>query len=428
MSKRIAVLAGFRTPFVKAGGVLKASTAVELGVSVVAEAIARFPFLANETDEFIAGNVAQPADSMNIARVIALHGGVNKAVPAYTVHRNCASGMEAVSQAVTKIRAGEGELYMCLGVESMSNIPLLFKKDTQNIFENIFKAKTALQKIKAISQFRPKHFAPEIGVKLGLTDPVCGLIMGLTAENIANDFGISRKEQDEFSCRSHALASKALQDKIFADEIHHIFSKSTNQMISDDDGIRHNQAVEGLAKLKPFFERNNGSVTVGNSSQITDGACILIITPEEKAKSLGIEPLGFIKDFAYAGCDGSRMGLGPVFATQKILAKNKMQLSDFENFEINEAFAAQVLGCLKAMDSQKFFDTNLNGVEKLGEIDTSKLNIHGGAIALGHPVGASGARILIHTLHTIRRNNAQNALATICIGGGQGASFILENK
>lgn len=428
MSKRIAVLAGFRTPFVKAGGVLKDSTAVELGVAVVSEIVSRFPFLANDIDEFITGNVAQPADSMNISRVIALHAGINKSIPAYTVHRNCASGMEAVSQAVTKIRAGEGDLYMCLGVESMSNTPLLFKKETQNIFENIFKTKTTKDKIKTILQFRPKHFAPEIGVKLGLTDPVCNLIMGLTAENIANDFSISRQEQDEFSLRSHNLASKALQDGIFKDEIHHIFSKTTNQMIIDDDGVRHNQNIEGLAKLKPFFEKNNGSVTVGNSSQITDGACVLVITTEEKAKSLGITPLGYIKDFAYAGCDGSRMGLGPVFSSNKVLKKNGMQLSDFENFEINEAFASQVLGCLKAMDSQKFFDEKLNGEKKLGEIDVTKLNINGGAIAVGHPVGASGARILLHTLNSLRRNNTQNGLATLCIGGGQGASFILENK
>lgn len=428
MSDRIAVIDGLRTPFVKAGGVLKNTTAVEIGVSLTSEMIVRYPFLSSDIVEFITGNVAQPADSMNIARVIALQSGINKAIPAYTVHRNCASGMEAVSQAVTKIRANEGELYFCLGVESMSNIPLFFKRETQDIFENIFKAKTAKDKIKALSQFRLKHFMPEIGVKLGLTDPVCNLIMGLTAENIANDFAISRKEQDEFACKSHNLASKALQDKIFAAEINPIFSKSTNQMVSDDDGIRHNQTVESLGKMKPFFERNNGSVTVGNSSQITDGAGALIIASEAMANKLGIVPLGYIKDFAYAGCDGTRMGLGPVFSTHKIIKKHAMKLSDFGIVEINEAFAAQALGCVKAMSSQSFFNNHLNGDNNLGELDISKVNIHGGAIALGHPVGASGARLLLHTLKEMKRSNIQNGLATLCIGGGQGATFILENQ
>lgn len=428
MSDRIAVIDGLRTPFVKSGGSLKNTTAVEIGVSLTSEMIARHPFLLKDTVEFITGNVAQPADSMNIARVIALQSGIDKSVPAYTVHRNCASGMEAVSQAMTKIRAKEGELYFCLGVESMSNIPLLFKKEAQDIFESIFKAKTLKDKIKALAQFRFKHLAPEIGVKLGLTDPVCNLIMGLTAENIANDFGISRKEQDEFACRSHNLASKALQGKVFAEEINPIFSKTTNQMISHDDGIRHNQTIESLGKMKPFFERNNGSVTVGNSSQITDGAGALIIASEAMAGKLGVTPIGYIKDFAYAGCDGTRMGLGPVFSTHKVLKKHGMKLSDFGIMEINEAFAAQVLGCVKAMDSQSFFDSHLNGDNKLGELDITKLNIHGGAIALGHPVGASGARLLLHTLREMSKSGIQNGLAALCIGGGQGATFILESK
>lgn len=428
MSSRIAVIDGLRTPFTKAGGILKNTTTVELGVAITSKLIAKHPFLKDSISEFITGNVAQPANSANVSRVIALQSGIAKEIPAFTVHRNCASGMESASQAMLKIRAGEGILYYSLGVESMSNAPLLFKKETQTLFENMFKAKTLWQKLGAVSKFRPHHFAPEIGIKLGLTDPVCNMLMGVTAENIAQDFAISKKEQDEFSCKSHNLAESATKNGVLGEEISSIFSKETNSMVEFDDGIRNNQTTEALAKLKPFFVRNNGTVTVGNSSQITDGACGLILTCERTVKELGITPLGYIKDSAYAGCNNTRMGLGPVFSTQKLLQKHKMHLSDFDLFEINEAFAAQVLGCLYAMDSQTFFNQNFGGANKLGLLDTSKLNVNGGAIALGHPVGATGSRLILHTLKEMKRRGVQNGLATLCIGGGQGGTFILENE
>ena len=425
---RIAVIDGLRTPFIKAGGSISNTTAVELGVAITNEMCSRYPFLRKHIAEFITGNTSQPANSANISRVISLQSGIDKSIPAFTVHRNCASGMEAAAQAVTKIRANEGHLYYSLGVESMSNIPLLFKKETQTIFENLFKSRTFKERLGNILKFRPHNFSPEVGIKLGLTDPVCNLIMGLTAENIANDFAISRQEQDDFAARSHNLAEHATTNGIFANEISPIFSKQTKAIISNDDGIRNNQTQAALGKLKPFFEKNNGTVTVGNSSQITDGACGLILASEEFAKKLGIIPLGYIKDFAFAGCDNTRMGLGPVFSTNKVLRKNGMSLQDFDLIELNEAFAAQALGCVKALDSQSFFDTNLNGNPKLGELDTDKLNLNGGAISLGHPVGATGTRILLHLLKELKRKNLQNGLATLCVGGGQGATFILESK
>lgn len=428
MSVRIAVIDGLRTPFIKAGGLLKNTTAVELGVAITSELISRYPFITNHIGEFITGNVAQPGNAANISRIISLQSGIEKEIPAYTVHRNCASGMEAASQAMLKIRAGEGHLYYALGVESMSNIPLLFKKETQALFENVFKAKTLGQKLQSFLAFRPQHFSPEIGIKLGLTDPVCNMLMGVTAENIAQDFSISRQEQDEFSTRSHNLAEKSTASGVFAEEISPIFSKETNSLLSQDDGIRNNQTVTALAKLKPFFVKDNGTVTVGNSSQVTDGACGLILASENLTKKLGIKPLGYIKDSAYAGCNNTRMGLGPVFSTYKLLQKHNMQLQDFDLFEVNEAFAAQVIGCIKAMDSQSFFDQNLHGNKKLGGIDVSKLNVNGGAIALGHPVGATGTRLILHTLKELKRRNLQTGLATLCIGGGQGGTFILENK
>lgn len=428
MSSRIAVIDGIRTPFVKSGGALKNTHTVELGVAITSNLISKYPFLKDTISEFITGNVSQPADSANVSRIIALQSGIEKSIPAYTVHRNCASGMEAAAQAMLKIRAGEGLLYYALGVESMSTAPFMFQKKTKEIFENLSKTKTVWQKLNIIKNFRPKHFIPEIGIKLGLTDPICNMLMGVTAENIAQDFAISRKDQDEFSCRSHNLAEIASKNGILGSEISPIFSKETNSLIAMDDGIRLNQTIDALAKLKPFFVKDNGTVTVGNSSQITDGACGLILADEYIVKELGIKPLGYIKDYAFAGCDNTRMGLGPVFSTYKILQKHKMNLSDFDIFEINEAFAAQVLGCLCAFNSQDFFNKNFNGNAKLGEIDTTKLNVNGGAIALGHPVGATGTRLLLHTLKEMKRRNIQNGLASLCIGGGQGGTFILENE
>lgn len=428
MYNRIAVIDGTRTPFVKSGTLLNNTTAVELGVAITSELMVRNHEIVKYIAEFIVGNVSQPADSANIARVIALHSGIDKSVPAYTVHRNCASGMEAVSQAMMKIRSGEGELYYSLGVESMSNIPFLFSKKTQNLFAKLFQTKTLQEKLSTIFSFRPYHFKPEIGITLGLTDPVCNMLMGVTAENIAQDFAISRLEQDQFACRSHNLAEKSTKYGILSQEISPIFSKEQKALITNDNGIRNNQTVEALSKLKPFFVKENGTVTVGNSSQVTDGTCGLIIASEKIVKTLGIKPLGYIKDYTYAGCDNTRMGLGPVFSTHKLLKKHNMQLQDFDIFEINEAFAAQVLGCIKAMDSQSFFDKNLNGDTKLGEIKMEKLNVNGGAIALGHPVGATGTRLILHTLKEMQRKQLKKGLASLCIGGGQGGTFILENE
>lgn len=425
--ERIAVINGVRTPMGKAGGAMRDLQADELGVIATKELLARLPFESKLIDEVIIGNVSQPAHAANIARVISLYAGIPKSVPAFTVHRNCASGMEAVSSAAVRIRAGEGKIYMVGGVESMSNIPLLFNKQMTMFYERLAKAKTTIEKLKVIASFRLNFLSPVVGLMLGLTDPTCGLIMGSTAENIAKDFGITREEQDAFSTASHNKAERATKNGILEKEIVPIsVDKKKGTMMKVDEGIRNDQTVEKLAKLKPYFEKPHGTVTVGNSSQVTDGACMLALTSESHAKEMGFEILGYIKDYAYAGCDNTRMGLGPVFATNKLFKQTGVNLKDIGMIEMNEAFAAQVIGCMRAFESQEFFNKNLNGDALLGSVDPSILNMSGGAIALGHPVGMTGARLILHSLKEMRRKSIGMGLATLCVGGGQGASFILE--
>lgn len=428
MKERIAIVSGFRSPMTKAGGALKNVSAHDLGARIVQEVVIRSKIDQNLIDEVIIGNVAQPAEAANIARVIAVKAGLPEHIPAFTVHRNCASGMEAMTSAMSKIQNGEAEVILAGGVESMSNIPLFFNKKMTNLFANLAKSKTFGQKFSTILKFRPNFLAPVVGLVQGLTDPISGLIMGCTAENVAKDFAISREEQDEFALRSHKLAELAINRGIFKEEIIPVFNndEKNSLMIEEDEGVRKGQRIQDLEKLKPYFEKGTGTVTVGNSSQITDGAAFAVLMTESKAKELGLEVLGYIRNFAYAGLDPSRMGLGPVFATKKLFDKTKLTLKDIDLFEINEAFAAQVIGCVKAFASKEFCQKHFNMNEAMGEINYDILNVNGGGIALGHPVGMSGARIIIHTLRELKRRGKNRGLATLCIGGGQGGAVIVE--
>jgi acetyl-CoA acetyltransferase family protein len=295
------------------------------------------------------------------------------------------------------------------------------------LFANLFKAKTLPQKLTVLSKFRPSFLAPVIGVQQGLTDPISGLIMGCTAENVARDFKISRQEQDEFSLKSHQKAENAIKTGIFAQEIIPVYNNK-DKMIDEDEGVRKNQTIEALQKMKPYFEKNTGTVTVANSSQITDGAAFAIIMKESKAKELDLDVMGYLTEFAYEGLDPSRMGLGPVFSTAKLLKKTGLEMKDFDLIELNEAFAAQAIGCIKAFASKEFAQEKLGLNEAIGEIDEKIVNVNGGAIALGHPVGMTGARIIIHLLHELKRREKQRGLATLCIGGGQGGSVVVELK
>lgn len=427
MQERIAIISGLRTPMGKMGGKLAKFSADQLGGIIVKELVARNVDLKEHISEVIIGNVGQPANAANISRVIALRAGLNKGIPAYTVHRNCASGFESITTAACKILAGEGDVILAGGAESMSNIPFFFSSEYKAYMENFARCRTTSAKLKHILKFKLKYLNPQIGLKMGLTDPICGLIMGDTAELIAKEHGITRKMQDEFALESQRRASIAMESGIFAEEIYQLIDNPDKESFMEhDEGIRSGQKIADLEKLRPFFDRVNGTVTAGNSSQITDGAAAVMLCSEKRAKELGIKPLGYLKAFSYAGLDPERMGLGPVYAASKVLEKTKMKIKDFDLFEINEAFAAQVLACLNAFSSKKFASDKLGLSEALGEIDQAKLNVNGGAIALGHPVGMTGTRIAIHALKELKRRKGKRALVSLCIGGGQGGALILE--
>ena len=423
MKERIAIVDGLRSPIAKANGKLNDVSADTLGAIIIKELVLKNNLRYEQFDEVIIGNVAQPANSANIAKIMAIKAGFPQSTPAYTVHRNCASGMQSISSAIEKINSNQGDLYLVGGVESMSNIPLLYSDELRNLITKFTYAKSLTQKIKLLSSFRFGFLKPTIGLIAGLSDPISGKIMGITAENLANEFKISRLAQDEYALNSHLKTQKAIELGKFKDEIHPIMTK--NASLLQDDGVRFNQTIEALSKLNPIFDRLSGTVTAGNSSQVSDGACSLIVCTESKAKELNLEPLGFIKDYAYAGVDAHRMGLGPIYATKKLFDKSGVSLNDIDLIELNEAFAAQVIANLKAFKSDSFCKKTFNS-KALGEIDESILNVNGGAIALGHPVGMSGARIVLTALKELKRRNDKLGLATLCVGGGQGASFLLE--
>lgn len=424
---RIAIIDGIRTPMGKYGGILNSVSADELGAYVVQELLYRTDIPLSEVNEVIIGNVGQPPHAQNIARVIGLKAGLPKSVPAFTVHRNCASGMQSITAAMNQISLNESDVIIAGGVESMSNIPFYLSKEFQNFLTRVQSSKTLQDKMKALSGFHLKYLKPIVGLAVGLTDPVCGLNMGQTAEILAKEFVITREQQDRYACQSHNRAQKATEQGIFAEEIVPYILKG-NAPLTTDEGIRFNQTMEALAKLNPYFDKLTGNVTAGNSSQITDGAAAVLLMSESKAKALGLKPLGYITHYAYAGLDGARMGLGPAYATAKVLQKSRLKMKDFDLIEMNEAFAAQIIANLIAFDSQKFANEELGLSKPIGAIDPKKLNVNGGAIALGHPVGMTGTRLILTLLKELKRRKKHRGLATLCVGGGQGAAAIVEVK
>jgi len=311
----------------------------------------------------------------------------------------------------------------------MSAYPLVFNQKAVGFFSNLMRASSPGQKLGALLAFRPAMMAPRITLTEGLTDPTVGLIMGSTAEILAREFGITREAADRFALQSHQRAKAARDSGRLAREIHPhlpLGAKSGAAALAHDDGIRDDQSLEALAKLKPYFEKPDGVVTVGNACGITDGATALFVTSARRAKELGLTPLATIRGWAFAGCDPARMGLGPVYSSAKALRDAGCTLADMDVIEINEAFAVQVLACCKAFESDAFATKELGLAKALGPIDPAKLNKNGGAIALGHPVGASGARLLLTAAHELAVADKALALATLCIGGGQGGAVVLE--
>jgi acetyl-CoA C-acetyltransferase/acetyl-CoA acyltransferase len=423
--KRIAIVNGVRTPFIKAWSAFDPIPAQQLGALCVTGLLQKTGLDSRLVDEVVMGCVGQPAEAANVARVISLLTGLPWDKKAYTVNRNCASGFEAITSAAEKIRCEADEIVIAGGTESMSNMPMLFKKETATLFLKLSKAKTVWEKLKVMACMRPHHFAPIPSVTLGLTDPVCGLSMGQTAEILARDFSISREEQDRFALESHRRAASA-REKLRDETLDVFVSPDHSACTRDDNGVRENQSYEALTKLKPLFEKRNGTITAGNASQITDGACAILLMSEEKAKGLGYEILGILRDYVTVGLEPARMGLGPVFAIEAILRRNAMGLKDIDLFEINEAFAAQVLACLRALACPQFAKKHFPSGRPVGEIPREILNVNGGAIALGHPVGTSGARLVLTCLKEMKRRSLKRGLVSACVGGGQGTALILE--
>jgi acetyl-CoA C-acetyltransferase len=418
------VVDGARTPFLKARTGLGPFTGSDLAVNAGRPLLLRQPFAPAELDEVILGAALPSADEANIARVVSLRLGCGERVPAWTVMRNCASGLQALDSAYVNILAGRANLVLAGGTDAMSHAPLLFKPVMVNWLAQWYAAKTFGQRAALATRFRLSYLAPVIAILRGLTDPVVKLSMGSTAEIVAKRFGITRTMMDEYAVESHRRTAQA-QNQGHLAEVEPMYGPD-GKVYELDDGVRRDSSVEKLAKLKPVFDRTYGNVTAGNSSQVTDGAAMLVIASEDAVAKYDLKPLGRIVDTHWGALDPSEMGLGPVHAITPMLMRHRYTWDDIDAVEINEAFAVQVLGCLAAWESDTYCREHFGLDHAFGKLDRAKLNVDGGAIALGHPIGASGARVLLHVLKVLQRTGGTRGVASLCIGGGQGGAMLVE--
>ena len=418
------IVEGLRTPFVRAGEDLRQIPVDELGRSCTRDLLDRAAVTPSDIDELILGCCAQPPDRANPARVVALRSGLPVPTPAHTVARNCASGMQAISDAYDRIRIGSANTILAGGAESMSRIPLLFPLSFGFKVASLSRARSFGEKVAGLMGFRWLDLKPRIGLLEGLRDPFSGEMMGNTAERLAREWGISRSDQDEFALESHrkAVASRDLLNQEISDIA---LYPRLDQVIREDIGPRPNAKIEKMARMKPYFDRKMGSVTIANSCGITDGAAMLILMESERANALGYKPLARLRGAAFRGCDPLRMGLGPVHAIASVLDGTGLTLPDIDRVELNEAFAAQVLACQGALSS-KTYAAEAGFSAAPGSIANDRLNVQGGAIALGHPVGASGARLVLTLARQLHRSGGGHGIATMCVGGGQGGAVLLE--
>ncbi len=419
------IVDGVRTPFLKARNRPGPFAASDLAAAAGRALLLRQPFEPNDVDEVILGCAAPSVDEVNIGRVVALRVGCGHHVPAWTVMRNCASGMQALDSAMDSMRVGRSQLVLAGGVDALSRAPLLFSDAMVNWLADWAGAKGAGRRLALLTRLKLRDLAPVIGLMKGLTDPNVGLLMGQTAENLAFRFGISRAGMDAFAAQSHRRALDAQRAGHFAHEIVPLIDRA-GTVYAADDGVRDDSTPDKLSRLKPFFDRKYGNVTAGNSSQVTDGATFLVLATQDAVRRFGLTPRGRIIDAQWAALDPAQMGLGPVYAATPLLRRNGLTLRDVDAWEINEAFAAQVLACQRAWQDDDFCRKELGLDGALGALDEARVNVDGGAIALGHPVGASGARIVLHVLNVLERTGGRRGIATICIGGGQGGAMLVE--
>lgn len=425
MSRPVFIVDGARTPFIKARGRPGPFTPVDLAVQAGRPLLLRQPFPADAFDQVILGCVNAIADEQNPARVAALRLGCGPQMTAFTVAINCGSGMQSIDTAFRYIQDGVSDLVLAGGAEALSHAPLVLKSSAAAWLGDLQSAKSPTQRAKALAAFRPDMLAPVVGLERGLTDPITDLSMGQTAEVLADLFDISREAADAYAVESHRRLAKAQENGWLKDEVVAAFGRD-GEVFESDDGVRPQSTPEKLAGLRPVFEPPFGKVTAGNSSQITDGASWVILASEAAVKTWNLRPRAILIDSAWAALDPSIMGLGPVLASHALLAKNGLTLGDIELWELNEAFAAQVLACLAAFEDEAFGQKILGLAGAAGVIDRSRLNVDGGAISLGHPVGASGNRIVLHLIGALERLGLRRGVATECIGGGQGGAMLLE--
>ena len=422
--REVYIVDGSRTPQIKARGQTGPFSASDLAVSAGRALLMRHNFDLADLDEVILGCVNPSENEANIGRVVSLRLGVPQTVPAWTVQRNCASGMQSIDSAAHNIASGQSDLVLEGGVEAMSRAPVLHNKTMVDWLGQMMMKKSLGQKLSHFLKLRPGHLKPVIALLRGLTDPVVGLNMGQTAENIATRFNISRKQMDSFAVASHHRLAAA-HEAGYLDEIEVLYDTQGN-FYDHDDGVRKDSSIEKLAKLRPAFDRKYGNVTAGNSAQITDGAAMLLLASEDAVRKHDLPVIAKIVDTEWAGLDPAVMGMGPVHAMSPIMNRNELSINDIDYWEINEAFATQVLGCVEAWKDENYCKTELGQEKAFGEIPHDRLNIDGGGISLGHPVGASGARIVLHLAKILQRHKAKHGMASLCIGGGQGGAMLLE--
>jgi acetyl-CoA C-acetyltransferase len=425
MARPVFIVDGSRTPFIKARSGPGPFTPVDLAVQCGRPLLARQPFAPTVFDQVILGCVNVIADEMNPARVAALRLGMGEKMVAFTVQINCGSGMQSIDTGYRYIREGAADLILAGGAEALSHAPLVWPQAGVRWFAGLAGARGMAAKIMAALKVRPSYLKPIIGLERGLTDPITELNMGQTAEVVGQLFGITREQSDAYAAESHRRLAHAQVEGFLKGELEIAFSRD-GKFFDHDDGVRPDSTAESLAKLRPVFERPWGQVTAGNSSQITDGASWVILASEEAVVKHKLTPKAAIIDSQWSALDPSIMGLGPVLSATALLRRNDISLQDVETWELNEAFATQVLGCLAAWNDEKFCKEVLGLDGAAGELDRAKLNVDGGAISLGHPVGTSGNRIVLHLVNAMKRLGTRRGIATECIGGGLGGAMLIE--
>ncbi|HLB08648.1 MAG TPA: acetyl-CoA C-acyltransferase FadI [Gemmatimonadaceae bacterium] len=423
--RRVAIVAGLRTPFERSGTLFKSLSAQELGRALVAELVVRSGLDGEEVDALVFGTVVPSVLAPNIAREVALLPMLPKGIPAFTVSRACTSANQAITDAADQIALGHAEVAIAGGAESLSNVPILHSRGFANALVGASKAKSVGGKLGALTRIRPRDLIP---ITPAIAEPSTGETMGQSAEKMAKLNHIPRDEQDQFALRSHRLAAAGTQDgRLTAEIMPYYVPPQYAEVAVSDNGIRSDSTPEALAALKPVFDRRYGTVTAGNSSPLTDGAAAVILMSEEKAKAMGYAPLAYIKSYAYAALDpGEQLLQAPVLAAPLALSRAGLKLGDIDLVEMHEAFAAQVLSNLRGFESQAWAE-RAGLSQPMGVVDRSRLNVMGGSISIGHPFGATGARITTTLVNELRRRNGKFGLMTLCAAGGMGFAMVLEN-